>query len=207
MSDPSEFYPHQHVPLLVVISGPSGVGKDSVLKGMKKRKVPFRFVVTATTRPPRTEEVHGVDYIFVSQSEFPRMIENGELLEYARVYDDYKGIPKDQVRQALDSGQDVVLRVDVQGADTIHKLCPDAVMIFITVEDEKEMEKRLKMRHTESEESVRLRIVTARKELQRIRDFDYLIVNQEARLDETVDKILAIMQAEHQRVTPRKVTL
>jgi len=207
MSDPSEFYPHQHVPLLVVISGPSGVGKDSVLKGVKERGVPFRFVVTATTRPPRSDEVHGVDYIFVSQAEFTRMIENGELLEYARVYDDYKGIPKDQVRQALDSGQDVVLRVDVQGADTIHKLCPDAVMIFLTVEDEAEMEKRLKMRHTESEDSVRLRIVTARKELQRIQEFDYLIVNREARLGETVDKILAIIQAEHLRVMPRKVTL
>ena len=207
MSDPSEFYPHQHVPLLVVISGPSGVGKDSVLKGVKERGVPFRFVVTATTRPPRSDEVHGVDYIFVSQAEFTRMIENGELLEYARVYDDYKGIPKDQVRQALDSGQDVVLRVDVQGADTIHKLCPDAVMIFLTVEDEAEMEKRLKMRHTESEDSVRLRIVTARKELQRIQEFDYLIVNREARLGETVDKILAIIQAEHLRVMPRTVTL
>ena len=207
MSDPTEFYPHQHVPLLVVISGPSGVGKDSVLKGMQEREVPFRFVVTATTRPPRADEVHGVDYIFVSQAEFTRMIENGEFLEYARVYDDYKGIPKDQVRQALDSGQDVVLRVDVQGAETIHKLCPDAVMIFLTVEDEAEMAKRLKKRHTESEDSVRLRIVTARKELQRIQDFDYLIVNQEARLNETVDKILAIIQAEHQRVSPRKVTL
>jgi guanylate kinase len=174
---------------------------------MKSRGVPFHFVVTATTRPPRAEEVHGVDYIFVSQVEFTRMIENGELLEYARVYDDYKGIPKDQVRKALDSGQDVVLRVDVQGAETIRKLCPEAVMIFLTVEDEAEMAKRLQKRHTESEESVRLRIVTARKELQRIQDFDYMIVNREARLDETVDKILAIIQAEHQRVLPRKVTL
>ena len=207
MSNPSEFYPLQHEPLLVVISGPSGVGKDSVLQSMKERGVPFHFVVTATTRPSRSEEVHGVDYFFVSQAEFTRMIENGELLEYAHVYDDYKGIPKDQVRRALDSGQDVVLRVDVQGAETIRKLCLEAVLIFLTVEDEGEMAKRLQKRHTESEESVRLRIVTARKELQRIQDFDYLIVNQEARLDETVDKILAIIQAEHQRVTPRKVTL
>ena len=207
MSDSSEFNPHQFTPLLVVISGPSGVGKDSVLQSMKARGVPFHFVVTATTRPPRPDEVHGVNYIFVSQGEFTRMIENGELLEYARVYDDYKGIPKDQVRQALDSNQDVVLRVDVQGAETIRKLCPEAVLIFLTVEDEAEMAKRLQKRHTESEESVRLRIVTARKELRQIQDFDYLIVNQEARLDETVDKILAIIQAEHHRVTPRKVTL
>jgi guanylate kinase len=164
-------------------------------------------VVTATTRPPRAGEVHGVDCFFYSVGEFTRMIENGEMLEYARVYDDYKGIPKAQVRQALDSGKDVVLRVDVQGAETIRKLCPEAVLIFLTVEDEKEMEKRLQKRHTESPESVHLRIVTARKELQRIKDFDYLIVNREARLDETVDKILAIIQAEHQRVMPRKVTL
>lgn len=203
----SEFYPHQHEPLLVVISGPSGAGKDSVIKSMKARGVPFHFVVTATTRPPRADEVDGVDYIFVSQAEFTRMIENGELLEYARVYDDYKGIPKDQVRRALNSGQDVVLRVDVQGAETIRKLCSEAVLIFLTVEDEEEMARRLQKRHTESEESVRLRIVTARKELQRIQDFDYLIVNREARLEETVDKILAIIVAEHHRVSPRKVTL
>jgi guanylate kinase len=207
MSNSNEFYPLQHQPLLVVISGPSGAGKDSVLQSMRERGVSFHFVVTATTRPPRSGEVHGVDYYFYSQGEFTRMIENGELLEYARVYDDYKGIPKAQVRQALDSGKDVVLRVDVQGAETIRKLCPEAVLIFLTVEDEKEMERRLQMRHSESPDSVRLRIVTARKELQRIKDFDYLIVNREARLDETVDKILAIIQAEHQRVMPRKVTL
>lgn len=207
MNSSNEFYPLQQQPLLVVISGPSGAGKDSVLQSMRARGVPFHFVVTATTRPPRAGEVHGVDYFFYSVGEFTRMIENGEMLEYARVYDDYKGIPKAQVRQALDSGKDVVLRVDVQGAETIRKLCPEAVLIFLTVEDEKEMEKRLQKRHSESPESVHLRIVTARKELQRIKDFDYLIVNREARLDETVDKILAIIQAEHQRVMPRKVTL
>jgi guanylate kinase len=207
MCDPSDFYPHQHQPLFVVISGPSGVGKDSVLQRMKERGVKFHFVITATTRPPRPDEENGVDYYFVSPTAFTEMIEKGELLEYAMVYDDYKGIPKEQVRHALVSGQDVVLRVDVQGAETIRKLCPDALLIFLTVEDEEEMAVRLRKRHTESEASLRLRVVTARKELQRIQDFDYIIVNRATCLDETVDKILAIIRAEHYRVKQRKVTL
>ena len=207
MCDPSDFYPHQHQPLLVVISGPSGVGKDSVVQKMKERGVKFHFVITATTRAPRPDEENGIDYYFVSPAAFTEMIEKGELLEYAMVYDDYKGIPKEQVRHALASGQDVVLRVDVQGAETIRKLCTDALMIFLTVEDEEEMAVRLRKRHTESEASLRLRVVTARKELQRIQDFDYIIVNRATRLDETVDKILAIILAEHHRVKPRKVTL
>ena len=207
MSDASEFYPCRPQPLLVVISGPSGVGKDSVIQEMKARNVPIHFVVTATTRPPRDNEVEGVDYIFVSRGEFADMIDQGELLEYAIVYEDYKGIPKAQVRHALASGKDVIMRIDVQGAETVRKLCPDALLIFLTVQDEEEMVTRLLARKTDSPESLKLRIATARKELNRIEQFDYIVVNHEGRLDETVDSILAIIRAEHQRVKQRHVNL
>jgi guanylate kinase len=203
----TEFNLHHPEPLLVVISGPSGVGKDSVLRGLKERNLHMHFVVTATTRPRREEETQGVDYFFLSKDEFARMIELDELIEYAIVYNDYKGIPKQQVRTALASGQDVILRVDVQGATTIRKLAPEAVLIFLTTESEAALVRRLKARQTETAENLSLRIATARQELKRAAEFDYLIVNADGRLDETIDTVIAIIKAEHQRVHPRKVNL
>jgi len=200
-------YGHTHEPLLVVISGPSGVGKDSVLGKMKEREMPFHFVVTATTRPPRDSETHGVDYFFVSEEEFKRMLEADELLEHALVYDDYKGIPRQQVRDALASGKDVVMRVDVQGASTIRSLVPDALLIFLTTSDEEELVNRLKARRTESPEKLKLRLETAHQEFKRITEFDYKVVNRENQLDEAVDTILAIIRAEHHCTIHRKVTL
>jgi len=194
-------------PLLIVISGPSGVGKDTIIQRMKERNLPFQFVVTATTRPPRPNEIHGKDYFFYSQEEFSKMIVNGELLEYALVYNDYKGIPKAQVREALSSGKDVIMRLDVQGAATIRNLCPEALMIFLSPQDEPEMINRLQDRKTESEEGLQLRIATARQEMSCIKIFDYVVINRELHLDSSVDTIIAIITAEHHRVTPRKVTL
>jgi guanylate kinase len=203
----SEFNLHNPQPLLIVISGPSGVGKDSVLHGLKTCHLPMHFVVTATTRPRREEEVNGVDYFFVSKDEFARMIEKDELIEYAIVYNDYKGIPKEQVRQALNSGQDVVMRVDVQGAATVRKLAPEAVLIFLTTESEDALVRRLKARQTETAENLSLRIATARQELKRAGEFDYVIVNADGRLEDTVETVVDIIQAEHHRVNPRKVSL
>jgi len=194
-------------PLLIVISGPSGVGKDSVIQEMKMRELPFYFVITATTRPPRPEERHGVDYFFVSKDEFAEMIEQNELIEFAYVYNDYKGIPKSQVREALDSGKDVIMRIDVQGAATIRELCPEAVLIFLTTRDEDELAVRLRSRKSEDQEGLKLRIATARQELKRIDEFDYVVVNPDDRLEDAVDTIMAIITAEHHRVHPRKVTL
>ena len=194
-------------PLLIVISGPSGVGKDSVVQRMKERGLPFHFVVTATTREKRENEVHGTDYWFVSKDEFARMIEENELIEYAIVYGDYKGIPKWEVREALASGKDVVMRIDVQGAESVRKLAPGALLIFITCEGEGELERRLRERKTETIDSLSLRIATARKELQRIEAFDYVIVNPDFHLDDTVDKVRAVISAEHLRVQQRKVSL
>jgi guanylate kinase len=193
--------------LLIVISGPSGVGKDTVLNRMKEIGLPFSFVVTATTRVKRSDEVDGADYFFVSSDEFARMIEHDELLEYAIVYNDYKGIPKKQVKKALTSGKDVIMRVDVQGAETVRSICPEALLIFLTTSSEEELIGRLKNRQTETDEGLNLRIATARKELERVDMFDYLVVNADQKLDETVDIILAIIKGEHHRVVPRRVTL
>lgn len=207
MASDSEFSIFNPQPLLIVISGPSGVGKDTVMQRMKERKMPFHFVVTATTRPKRDNEVHGKDYFFVTKEEFARMIEQNELIEYAIVYNDYKGIPKQQVREALSSGKDVVMRLDVQGAETVRKLAPESLLIFLTTEFEDDLVARLKARKTETDEELALRIATARKELKRIEAFDYVILNHDFKLDETVDIVEAIIDAEHHRVSHRKVDL
>ena len=187
-------------PVLVVLSGPSGVGKDSVILGLKESGYPFYFVVTATTRPKRHNEVDGIDYHFVSVGDFAEMIENNELLEYAVVYGDYKGIPKKHVREALASGQDVIMRIDVQGAATIRALVPNAVTIFLTAESEEELVRRLQLRKTEPPDQLKMRIVTARRELRRFTEFDYVVINPEEQLDAAVDRVLSIIRAEKSRV-------
>ena len=194
-------------PLLVLISGPSGVGKDAVLKRMQGLGYPFHFVITATTRRRRPDEVDGVDYFFLTEAEFEAMLENGELLEHALVYGEHKGVPKAQVRQALASGQDVLMRVDVQGAATVRCLVPEVITIFLTAASEEELIGRLKGRRTESAEKLRQRIALARAEMACIPEFDYVVVNREGALDETVRQIVAIMIAEKCRVQWREVTL
>jgi len=187
-------------PVLVVLSGPSGVGKDSVIQRLKQTDHPFYFVVTATTRPKRPNEIDGVDYHFVSVGEFAEMIENDELLEYAVVYGDYKGIPKKHVREALASGKDVIMRIDVQGAATIRSLIPNAITIFLTAESEEELVRRLRMRKTEEPDQLKMRIVTARRELRRFTEFDYIVINREEQLDAAVETVLSIIRAEKSRV-------
>jgi len=194
-------------PLLIVISGPSGVGKDSVIEEMKSRGLPFHFVITATTRAPRPDETDGVDYFFLSQDEFAKMIDEGELLEYAVVYQDYKGIPKSQVRKALASGKNVIMRIDVQGAETVRNLAEDALLIFLTPQNEDELINRLKNRNTEDNESLKLRIATTRQEYNKIDLFDYIVVNKDEQLSVTVDMIEAIIKAEQQQVHQRVVKL
>jgi guanylate kinase len=187
-------------PVLVVLSGPSGVGKDSIIQGLKRTNYPFYFVITATTRPKRPNEIDGVDYHFVTVGEFAEMIENEELLEYAVVYGDYKGIPKKHVREALASGMDVIMRIDVQGAATIRSLVPNAVTIFLTAESEEELVRRLRLRKTEEPDQLKMRIVTARRELRRFTEFDYIVINREEQLDEAVSEVLSIIRAEKSRV-------
>jgi guanylate kinase len=209
--DIQQLYQLAHHPLLIVISGTSGSGKDSVVKALVKRMKtkgsPVHFVITATTRPKRADEVDGVDYFFVSKDEFESMIAGDELIEYALVYNQYKGVPKQQVREALASGKDVVMRLDVQGAATIRKMVPQAVLIFITAPSEKELIRRLESRATESPEQLHIRLETARQEMKRIAEFDYVIPNPDGKLDETVQAAMDIITAEKHRTYSTPVKL
>ncbi len=193
-------YDFTSYPMLVVLSGPSGVGKDTLLKRLKERGHDFAFVVTMTTRPKREGEVEGVDYLFVNKSTFADMMQDDELLEHSLVYGDYKGIPKQQVRDAIRSGKDVLMRIDVQGAAKIRKIVPNVVTIFLAPESEGELERRLSERKTETPENLKIRIATAREEMKRIKEFDYVVVNRVNAQDQAVDQIVAIITAERCKV-------
>jgi guanylate kinase len=194
-------------PLLVVLSGPSGVGKDSILMRMREIGFPFHFVVTATSRPMRPGERAGYDYHFVGEERFKQMIEHEELLEWAEVYGHYKGIPKSEVREALESGRDVVLRIDIQGAATVRRIAPQALFIFVAPGSFDELRSRLRWRRTESPDEIERRLGVARQEMEAVDQFDYVVMNHEDRLDDAVGQIRAIIVAEKQRVRPRRMTL
>jgi guanylate kinase len=194
-------------PALLVISGPSGVGKDSVVQRLRERGCPFHFVITATDRPPRPGEVHGQDYYFYSTEEFEVLIAEDELIEHAIVYGQHKGVPRAHIREALASGKDTVMRVDVQGAATIKQRVPGAVLVFLTCESEDELIERLRERRSETEAELQQRIEMALEELSHIPLFDYVVVNRACALDEAVDDVLAILRAEHCRARPRLVVV
>jgi guanylate kinase len=194
-------------PLMLVISGPSGVGKDSVLRALKQSDVSIHHVVTVNTRKPRPDEKEGVDYFFVSREKFEEMIDNDEFIEYARVYEDYKGVPKSQIRDALNSGKDVVLRLDVQGAEKIKKLYPQAILIFLLPSNQEDWYKRLGGRRHSHEKDLDTRILTVIDELVKAREFDYLVVNEQNQLTKTVDMIKSIITSEHLRSKPRKISI
>jgi guanylate kinase len=192
-------------PLIIVISGTSGIGKDAVIKGLKKRALPLHFVITATSRPPRSDEKDGVDYFFYPKEEFERRISNNEFIEHALVYQDYKGIPRVQVDEALKSGKDVLLKLDVQGAATIRRLYPQAVLIFLVPNSAKEWYDRLCSRKSETGETLKVRVETAIKETKQIDIFDYIVLNAQDRLDCAVDDIIEIISVEHMKVHHRKM--
>ena len=192
-------------PLLVVLSGPSGVGKDAALDALKLLNRPWRFVVTATTRPQRPGEQEGVDYIFLETAAFLKMKERDDLLESAQVYDYWYGVPRNQVRQGLQDGKDVILKVDVQGADTVRELAPDALFIFMIPSSLDELRSRLTKRMTEKPSEIDLRLSIAQSELGRVGEFDYRVVNHEGQLEQTVAEIDAIITAEKCRTRPRVV--
>ena len=192
-------------PLLVVISGPSGVGKDAVLTRMKDEGLAAHFTVTVTTRPKRKYEVDGIDYIFVTRDGFQQMIDKGELLEYAEVYGNLNGVPQDQVTDAINSGRDVLVKVDVKGAASIRELVPEALFIFIAPPSLNELDYRLKQRMTESDSALQLRQASARVEMQESAKFDHIVINHTDQIDETVHDIRSIIQLERQ--SGRKIRL
>lgn len=192
-------------PLLLVISGPSGVGKDSVIEVLEERGHPFAFVVTATDRRIRTGEVDGVDYQFCTPDEFQGMIDNDELYEWAAVYDHRKGVPKANAQRAMASGKDAIMRLDVQGAATVKKKEPAALTVFIAPPSLDALIGRLERRKTDSPEQLAQRVREAVNEIERIPEFDYVIVNRENQLDAAADDLMAILRAERLRAVPRQI--
>jgi guanylate kinase len=193
--------------LLVVLTGPSGVGKDVTLRRMEALNVPFHYAVTVTTRKQRPGEVNGRDYFFVSNEEYDRMLDNRELLENAEIYGNRYGIPRSQVVDPLRRGKDVIIKPDVQGARSLRKLEPDAVFIFLVAPTMEEQARRLYYRKTEDPQELAARLEVARQEMHELTHFDYLVVNHSDRLDDTVHTIKAILQAEKSRVHPRRIRL
>ncbi len=205
--EPNEAITITREPLLIVISGPSAAGKDTVIKLLTERDIPLYCTINANTRPPRPDEVDGVDYFFVTEGEYQAMLDAGEFFEHSDVYVDKKGILRSEITKGLGLGKDVILRIDVQGASKVRSICPDALLIFLTTPSLMEQAQRLTGRATETDDSLKARLETAREEMSHLPEFDYLVINHQGRLDETVDKLAAIIQAEHQRVHPRKVCL
>jgi guanylate kinase len=194
-------------PVLVVISGPSGVGKDAVIDCIRRSGATFHFVVTATNRCPREGEVHGVDYYFHTTAEFKRLIAQGEFLEHADVYGQFKGVPRSGARQALAAGLDVILRVDIQGAATIKRLAPAAVTIFLAPPSLESLVGRLCKRGSDTEEQVQQRMQMALTEMQRAAEFDYVVVNHDSDLESAAQAVLAIIQAEKCRAVRPRIEL
>ena len=193
--------------MVVVISGPSGVGKDAVIDRMRESSLNLHFVVTVTTRRQRQGETDGRDYHFISKTEFENMIEKEELLEWANVYGNYYGVPRQELRQAVSEGLDAVVKVDVQGADTIKSKLPDAVLIFVSAPSNKELEKRLIRRKTETGVDLELRTQAAQDEMKRLPLFDYVVVNHDEQVELAVSQIEAIITAEKCRVKARTIEI
>jgi guanylate kinase len=194
-------------PLVIIISGPSGVGKDAILNRMKERKYPFFFVTTMTTRKRRETETDRVDYHFVSKEEFQSLLNSDGLLESASVYGNWYGVPKKPVTEAISKGLDTIIKVDVQGAANIKTILPDAIFIFVNTPSIEELRNRLNRRCTETATDLSLRVQTAQSEMERIRDFDYVVMNPCNDIESAIQEILAIIKAEKCRVKQRHIQL
>ena len=191
--------------MLIVVSGPSGAGKDAVLAQVKGSGQPLNFVVTATTRSQREGESDGAPYYFVSRERFQEMVEGGELLEWAEVYGNLYGVPRRRVKEALERGHDVLVKVDVQGAATIKRTVPQALLIFLAPPSTAALEERLRDRNTESAAELERRIATAHEEMKQQGMFDHVVVNDEVEI--AAAEIDAIIAAEKRRLRPRAVNL
>src|SRR4030042_1062645 len=181
-------------PLLIILSGPSGAGKDAVLSKMKELGYLFHYVVTATTRPKRIGEIDRVHYRFISDKQFQKMVKEKKLLEWAKVYGNYYGVPKDEIKKALKSGQDVIVKVDVQGATTLKRIMAEAVFIFLVTPSMDELAERLKQRNNhQSQSDLKLRLKKAEEEMESLFLFDYCVVNHKNNIGLTVSQISSII--------------
>lgn len=192
---------------LYVISGPSGVGKDSIIEHMRLELPDLYYAVTATTRPRRPGEIDGVHYFFLNQDDFEAQVEAGEFLEHAIVYGNLYGVPRARVRSSLQSGKSVVVKVDVQGARSIREMVPQSISIFLAPPDMAELLRRLRGRKSDDFGEVLRRLSTATNELTAATDFDYVVFNEADRIPQTVEAISTIVQAEQMRVRQPEITL
>lgn len=190
-------------PLIIVVTGPSGVGKDAVIRCIAETQDDFHFTVTATTRSPRPDERHGINHQFLSKTEFEDLIVANELLEWAEVYGSLYGTPKAQIRRAISAGKHVLLRIDVQGAMEVKRIVPDALLVFVSPPDKSALVNRLRSRGVNDEHDIERRMAAADAELAQAYLFDYKVVNHEGKLAETVDTILHIVKQESARIPPR----
>ena len=188
--------------LLVVLSGPSGVGKDALIARMKELGRPLHYVVTATTRAKRAGEKEGVNYHFLSRQEFQQMLNERRFLEWAEVYGNYYGVPRDEITSPLSKGLDVIVKVDVQGAATIKGILPHAIFIFLMPPSLQELEKRLNRRRSECSEDLALRLRKAKEEVESLPLFDYVITSYPDKLDDVVAQIDAIISVAKGRARP-----
>jgi len=188
--------------LAIVVSGPSGVGKDTVLDEFVKVCPEVTRCVTVTTRPPRENEKHGLDYSFVTEQDFRQMISEDGFLEYAEVHGNLYGTPKHWVIEKIESGQDCLLKIDVQGGIAVKKQIPDAVMVFLVPPSMEELERRLRSRSTDSDEAIERRLKNAKMELKQIPYYEYIVEND--LVESAVDKLRAIINAEHSRIVPSR---
>ncbi|MBT3555354.1 MAG: guanylate kinase [Chloroflexi bacterium] len=195
-------------PIVVVISGPSGVGKDVMIDRMiESARIGFHFTVTATTRDPRPGETDGINHHFVTVDEFINQIAADDLLEWAQVYGNYYGVPKKQVRDALAAGNHVILRVDVQGAKRLSEIIPEALLIFIIPPSLDVLKSHLEKRGVDTEAEMTKRLEAATEEISQASLFDFTVTNEEGRLDDTVDQVVEIIESESQRIPPRKMSI
>ena len=202
--EPDPAFPPASPPLLIVLSGLSGVGKDAVLAELRKDGPPLEIIVTMTTRAMRPGERDGVPYHFISKERFLQLRDAGEFLEWAEVYGNYYGNARSGVKAALEAGKDVLLKVDVQGAATIKKLIPESIAVFLATPTLDELEARLRSRNTESPADLALRLETAKRELGYLPKFDYLVMNNENGVVKAAADVRAIITAEKGRIGRRR---
>lgn len=193
--------------ILSVLSGPAGVGKDDLIRTLKAQGFPMHYAVTMTTRPRRPSEVDGVDYHFVTPAVFQELCAAGELLESAEVHGHSYGTPRAQVRAALAAGKNVLLKIDVQGATSVRRLVPEAVLIFLAPPSIEALRERMAQRGTEDADDLARRLRDAAGELAQVASYDYLVVNHTGRLAAAVEQVKAIVVAESCRTVPRRAVL
>jgi guanylate kinase len=194
---------------VVIISGPSGVGKDTIIEAMQRRRPPHprHYVITVTTRASRPAEVPGVSYHFLSLADYARLREDDGLLEASEVHGNWYGTPRDQVQSALAAGRDAILKIDVQGAHKVHQKVRDALLIFVVPPSLEALQERLVGRSTESPADLERRRADAEYELSRAADYDHVVVNETDQVDRTAEQIDAIIAAEHARHPDRRIVV